>query len=325
MSKANILIVDDELGPREALRMILKDDFSLSFAKDGKEALEFLSKNIPDVIVMDIRMPRMDGIQTLQTIKKIQPDIEVLIVTGYASVDSAMKAIKFGAYDYISKPFDKDEILKAIQKGIEKRKKNLEEKRIIQEFHEIRQRLIRNYTSTITALIEAIDVKDSYTAGHSNRVSKLTGKIAEEMNLSRKEVDIIQHMALLHDIGKIGVHEDILRKEGQLEEHEWNEFKNHPINAIRILQHIDFLEGHLDAIRSHHERYDGLGYPDGLKGNEICLGARIISVADSWDAMQSNRPYRKSLEKEKAIEELIRNSGTQFDPEIVKVALKILL
>jgi HD-GYP domain-containing protein (c-di-GMP phosphodiesterase class II) len=192
---------------------------------------------------------------------------------------------------------------------------------IIERAYNYRE-LQRLYMNTISALTEAIDARDHYTKSHSEHVTEFALAIAEEMDLDEHTKRIIEDAARLHDIGKIGIHDYILLKPGRLTPEEWEEIKLHSLTGERILEPLTFLNGTISIIRSHHERYDGKGYPDGLKGEEIPLGARILAVADSYDAMTSERPYRKALSKEEAKKELIDNKGKQFDPEVVDAFLR---
>jgi putative nucleotidyltransferase with HDIG domain len=330
--KEKILVIDDELAPRESIRMVLKDIYDVSTAPGATEGLEMISQDPFDLVVMDIRMPKMDGITALQEIKKKHSDTEVILLTAYASLDTARDAIRCGAFDYLIKPFDKDDILQVIKKGLEKRRANKDlklEREILlgrasyleNQVSEARINLMSYYESTVQALILTIDAKDHYTFKHSNRVAKLSASITEKLGIQDVGVKEIQHAASIHDIGKIGIVESILNKRGRLSVNEFDEIKKHPSIGVRIVQSIPFLEEAIPVIQSHHERFDGTGYPQYLKGEDIPLSARIVAVADAIDAMLRDRPYRDALYLDKVMQELKSNAGTQFDPAVVDIIL----
>ncbi len=332
-SKEVILIIDDELGPREAMRMVLKDDYTVLTASSGKEGLEYLSKNHADLVILDIKMPDMDGISALQEIKKNNRDTDVVMVTAYASLDTARSALRFGAHDYLIKPFDKDDVLHVVKSGLIKRAKSEKSRTEIQQLRKTKEYLEeevesakRNfmtcYDGAIKALIQAIDAKDRYTFKHSEHVAQLSKAIAGSLGLSDVMITKIEQAALIHDIGKIGVDELILRKEGKLTLMEFDEMKKHTIIGNRIVNSVPFMEGTIEVVLYHHERFDGSGYPEGLKASEIPLHVRIISVADAINAMNIDRHYRKALSGDSIMKELRENVGTQFDPEIVAPILK---
>ena len=331
--RENILVIDDELAPRESIRMVLKDQYNVSTAEGALEALEMMSENPFDLVVLDIRMPKMDGITALQEIKKRNADTEVVLLTAYASLDTARDAIRCGAFDYLIKPFDKDDILLVIKKGLERRRANKDlkmEREILldrasyleNQVSEARNNLLTYYESTVEALILTIDAKDHYTFRHSSRVAKFSADLAEKMGVAQEAVREIQHAASIHDIGKVGIVENILNKKGHLTSDEYEEIKKHPAIGVRIVQSIPFLEEAIPVIQYHHERYDGDGYPYGVKGEDIPLSARIVAVADAIDAMMRDRPYREALSTDRVLQELRDNAGSQFDASIIDVILE---
>ncbi len=331
--KESVLIIDDEMAPRESLRMVLKDRYAVTTAPDALEGITILDQNNVDLVILDIMMPGIDGIDALQRIKNSHPDIEVILLTAYASLGSAKSAIRLGAFDYLTKPFDKDDVIKVIEKGLEKKRNNknlvLEREKLRGKAHfleeqvdKARKNLIVSYEATVKALILTIDAKDHYTFDHSEHVARLCVEIAKALGLEKSDKDKLEQAALMHDIGKIGVDEHILRKNGSLTEEEFNAIKKHPVIGTRIIQEVPFLEYALPVIRHHHEYFDGSGYPDGLKGEEIPLTARIVVVADAIDAMMRARPYRDALPMGEVFRELRENAGTQFDPAIVDMILK---
>ncbi len=332
-SNEKILVIDDELAPRESIRMVLKDKYDVSTAPGAIEGLEAITNNAVDLVVMDIKMPQMDGITALREIKKKHPDTEVVLLTAYASLETARDAIRFGALDYLIKPFDKDDVLVVVEKGLKKRRarKGLKLERDIlldrasyleEQVTSARSSIMKYYEGTVKALNLTIDAKDHYTYNHSNRVAKLSSQLANAYGLQENEIKEIEHAASIHDIGKIGIEEIILRKNGGLTNDEYDEIKKHPLIGARIVQAIPFLEEAIPVILNHHERFDGRGYPEGIGGEEIPLSARIVGVADAVDAMMSFRPYRDALVLKKVLSELRDNSGTQFDSDIVGIILK---
>ena len=332
-NKEKILIIDDEFAPRESLRMVLKDKYIVSTARGAQEGFNFMAQTPVDLVVLDILMPVISGIEALQEIKSRHPDTEVVLLTAYASLETARSAVRFGASDYLTKPFDKDEVIKVIEKGLEKKRakdslklerekiwnraQNLEE-----QINRARENLIMSYEGTVKALILTIDAKDHYTFNHSEHVARLSSAIAGALDISKDVRDKLEQAALMHDIGKIGVNEVILRKNGELTQEEFDEIKKHPVIGATIVQQVPFLEHAVQVILYHHERFDGKGYPKGLKGEEIPLTARIVMIADAIDSMMRARPYRNALAMEKVLSELRDYAGIQFDPLIVDLILK---
>ncbi|MEF9425646.1 MAG: response regulator [Candidatus Mariimomonas ferrooxydans] len=331
--KGRILVIDDEFSPREALRFVLKDIYDVTVVSGGVEGLDFISQNPVDLVIVDIMMPEMDGITTLKKIKNNKPDIEVVILTAYASVETAKSAIRFAAFDYLTKPFDKDDVLKVVERGLEKKraeeKLKLEQSKLryrtkfLEEQVNIAKRdILLSYEGTIKALILTIDAKDHYTFDHSEHVARLSTEIGNALNMSGDEVERLGRAANIHDIGKIGIDEMILRKNGELTPEEFLEVKKHPRIGATIVEQVPFLQDAIPVILHHHERYDGRGYPMGLKSEKIPLNSRIIVVADAIDAMMHSRPYRHSFPMQRVFFELEHNAGTQFDPMIIDLILK---
>ena len=331
--KEKILVIDDELAPRESIRMVLKDRYAVSTAKGAIEGLELMTEDPVDLVVMDIKMPKMDGITALQEIKKNHPDTEVVLLTAYASLETARDAIRFGAFDYLIKPFDKDDVLLVVEKGLKRRRDNtglkLERDTLLdrasyleEQVNNARHNIMTCYEGTVNALILTIDAKDHYTFNHSNRVAKLSSQLAHELGVPEKMIKEIENAASIHDIGKIGIEESILKKNGKLTLEEYTEMKKHPAIGARIVKSVPFLEDAIPMILHHHERYDGRGYPEGIKGEGIPLSARIVMVADAVDAMMSVRPYRDALTINKVMDELSDNASTQFDPDVADVILR---
>ena len=331
--KSKILIVDDELGPRESLRMILRDHYEVTVLSNGLQALDLLDEHEFDLAIIDIRMPEINGIELLGKIKEKAPATEVVMITAYASLDTATRALRLGALDYLIKPFDHQAVLDVVEKGLNRREesrsikdrikelqlvnKTLEDK-IEQTYNDIQE----HYDETINSLVAAVDAKDSYTKGHQERVAHLVCLIGEFLSIKEEERAVFYHAATLHDIGKIGVNEEILRKPGTLTDEEFAVIKKHPIIGAEILSPVKFLNAAVPLVLHHHEHYDGCGYPKGLSGCNIPLGARVISVADSIDAMLWDRPYALQKTVNEVKEELQRVSGSHFDPELVELVLE---
>ena len=329
-----ILVVDDEMGPREALRMILRDEYKVTVAGGGEQALKYVSQEDFDLVILDIRMPGMNGIDLLEKIKEDAPDTEVAMITAYASVETATKALRQDALDYLVKPFDSSSVKEIVRKGVKRRtetratKLKLDELKILndslrEEIEKAYKNIQLQYTETINSLVAAIDAKDSYTKGHQERVARLALALGRALNLPEKELALLRQAAILHDIGKIGLSEHILNKKAPLTLEELNSTKQHPLIGAKIISPVRSLHEVLPIILHHHENYDGTGYPYGIKGQNIPNCARISAVADAIDAMLSERPYAPAKSLAQVKEELCRYRGSQFDPEIVDVVLRV--
>ena len=333
MSKGKILITDDEKDIRELLRDYLEGEgYECQLAANAFEALEkFKAAGNFDVIMSDIRMPGKTGLDLLDDIKSLDQDVMVIMISAVKDIESAIAAMSKGAYDYVSKPFKLNEVSFVANKALEKRrlvKENKEyqkhlEKMVEERTIELKQaldELDKTYNFTLRAMVTALDTRDTETQGHSLRVVRFTLKLSELMGINDKNtLKIYEYGALLHDIGKIGIPDAILRKPEKLNPEEWRIMKNHPTIGYNVLRRIKFLEPAAQIVLHHHEAFNGKGYPDGLAGENIPLGARIFNIADAIDAMTSDRPYQKALSFEKAAEELQHFSGKQFDPEIISI------
>jgi len=270
----------------------------------------------------DLRMPKADGLALLRQIRSRWPDTAVVMITGVADVEVAVKCLAMGAMDYLTKPFHIKEIRARVAQALEKRRLLLENREFQERLQEKvaiqARRLEELFLASVQSLAEALEVKDPYTRGHSVRVSHYSVAIAREMGLGGELLRRIELGGHVHDIGKIGVREDLLNKPGKLTSEEYQHIMTHPIVGWRILAPLlgDTPEA-LAIVRSHHEWFDGRGIPDGLVGANIPLEARIVAAADSFDAMTSDRPYRPGLSMEEALVEIVRCSGTQFDPDVV--------
>jgi len=331
--KPNVLVIDDAFCVRQSLQFILKDTFNVLLAPGALEGQFFLSSHNIDIVLLDIRLRGADGLKLLADIKQKFPFIEIIMITAYASLDTIRKAIRFGAYDYLIKPFDKNELILAVHNALIQRETKLgirDELDMLKESTMYLEHLIRNAKDTLinssennmTAMLLNIDSRDGYTWSHAKRVTKLSLLIAEKMGVADQQRQWLKCSASLHDIGKLNIDTDILKKECKLTDHEYEIMKKHPEEGVKIIRPLPFLENAVPAIRHHHERYDGKGYPSGLQGEEIPFKARILAVADAVDSMMNSPVRQRPCEVEGVERELLSNSGSQFDPEIVDVVIR---
>ena len=321
------LIVDDEAALRHPLaRLMERGGFECLEAGSAEEALEILARQPVALMLSDLCMGGMDGRALLGRVRECYPDVAVIMLTGVTQVDVAVSCLSAGAMDYITKPFVLDEVCARVTQAMDKRRL-LRENREYRERLELRVaeqavRLEELYLGGIQSLAAALELKDPYTRGHSERVSRYGGQIARTLGLGAAMVRSIELGGQLHDVGKIGVRESVLNKPGPLTREEYQHIMTHPLLGWRILHPLLHHESSvLNVVRSHHERLDGSGVPDGLSGDQIPLEARIISVADAYDAMMSRRPYRAGLLAADALAELRREAGSQFDPVVVEAFL----
>jgi putative nucleotidyltransferase with HDIG domain len=332
---ANILVVDDEESIREVVSTLLgAQGYHCTLAHNGLEGLEMLRGNSFDLILSDIVMPEMDGLKLLEKVKVHNKDVPIVMVTALHDISTAITAIRAGAYDFLLKPFEKDQLYHTVQRALEHRRLIEENRRYQRELEKrVEERtaqltnaladLEQSYDYTLEALGGALDLKDAETEGHCQRVTAYTIFIGKAMNIDRDQLRHIARGAFLHDIGKMGIPDAILRKPGPLTEEEKIIMRKHCDIGYNMLKRIPFLREAAEIVLSHQECYDGGGYPRGTKGDEIPLGARIFAVADTLDAMISDRPYRKALPISDAKAEIKRCSGTQFDPKVVDVFLTL--
>ena len=317
------LVVDDEPRLRRVLvRLLEGEGFRCREAGSGVEALAQLEIEPVPLLISDLRMPEMDGVTLLREVTARWPDTAVIVVTAVAEVESAVACLQMGALDYVAKPFHLDEVRARVTQALDKRRL-IQENRSYQHHLEERveaqaRRIEELFLEGVHALVHALEAKDGYTRGHSMRVSNYAVSIARALGLDTDLVDTIALGAELHDLGKIGVSESILHKKGKLSDEEYRHIMEHPVIGARILGPLmRDAPGALAIVRSHHERIDGKGLPDGLKGEAIPFEARIVTVADAFDAMTSVRPYRPSLSVASAMAELEEGKGVQFAPAIV--------
>ncbi len=335
METENILVVDDEEAIREVVSTMLEaKGYHCVAVQNGRVAQDEVKKLTPDLVLSDMIMPEMDGIKLLEWMRQYDPEVPVIMVTAIHDISTALEAIRRGAYDYILKPFEKDQLFLGVGRALQHRRliaenrsyqRNLEqlvEERTAQLTGALTQ-LEQSYDDTLEALGSALDLKDAETEGHCQRVTAFCISIARSMPVPDAYLAILARAAFLHDIGKMAIPDGILRKPGPLNDEEKQIMRTHCEVGYKMLIRIPFLRDAAEIVLAHQEFFDGTGYPRGLKGDQIPLGARIFTIADSLDAMISDRPYRKALPMSHAREEIKRCSGTQFDPQMVEVFLSI--
>ena len=336
MPNDRILVVDDEETIREIVSSMLTGaQFQCRQADSGAQALSILESGEEfDLVLSDLMMAEMDGIALLEKSKERYPDVPVVMVTAVHDLSVALQALRNGAYDYLLKPFERDQLLAMVRRALEHRRLKRENDNYrtqLESLVDIRTRelktalanLEKSYNITLEAFGDTLELKDAETLGHTRRVTAYAIAIASKIGLKKDEIDTIARGAFLHDIGKLAIPDYILKKPGKLTEEETAIMREHAYSGYKILSKIPYLASASEIVYAHQECYDGSGYPRQLKGNEIPLGARIFSIADTLDAMTSDRVYRPAQSYEAAQKEILRCSGTQFDPAIVEVFLEI--
>ena len=324
-----LLIVDDESAVRGVLHDLLGSSYDCTEVSSAEDALAFLHEQQFDLVISDITMRGMSGLEMIPHIKEISPNTVIVMISGMQTIESAINALRLGAFDYLMKPFDLRQVETAIERAYEHRQlvvaKQLYEdhlEELVQqrtaELDEALASLENAYRSTLQALTAALETRDAETHGHSERVVTFSLRLGREYGLNPIEMKALEFGALLHDIGKIGVPDAILRKPAKLTDEEWERMREHPLHGQQILRGIKFLEGAARVVAQHHEKWDGSGYPIGLKGDEINICARIFAVADAFDAITSDRVYRRAQSYEAAARELDEWSDRQFDPKVVE-------
>jgi putative nucleotidyltransferase with HDIG domain len=361
--RASILIVDDEHGPRESLRMILAPSYRVLQAGSGAEALDILRTSDVDLVTVDLNMPGMRGEELMRIIRTEFPRVEIIVITGCGSVESAAEGIRFGICDYLQKPFDVVQVTASVMRALARHDARTRLIGFLDELGDVvgrdrdthailddvqrSQRLKGRLggifeergdriavadggldpTQTIElleVLAETIESKDRFMRGHARRVAFFASLMAQRLCLSAEQHQYVRIAAFLHDLGKVGVPTELLLQPDALDNAERARIEMHPEIGARLIKPLDLPATITSAIRHHHEWWDGSGYPDGLSGEEIPLAARIIGVVDAVDAMSSDRPYRKALRRELVMDGLRRFSAVQFDPNLAKEFLAIL-
>ena len=346
---ARILIVDDHRSVRELLTTKLTHlGYHCRTAEGADPALATLEREPFDLVLSDIMMPGLSGIDLLKRLIQSYPETAVVMITAAADTQMAVQAMRLGAYDYITKPFNLEELAVHVEKALERQRLLVEnrayhrslEQRVAEQTHEIREHLRlerrrreeldhtltlleQSYHDTIDALIMALDYRDNETQGHTQRVSVYSVELADRLGVKGAELETLKRGAILHDIGKIGVSDTILRKPSKLTDAEWTEMRRHVQYGYEMLKDIAFLQDAAKIVLHHHERFDGQGYPNQASREDILFGARIFVVADTFDAITSERPYRRALPYDHAKAEIQRCAGTQFDPRVVEMFLEV--
>jgi putative nucleotidyltransferase with HDIG domain len=348
-----VLFIDDEANILKALQRLMRNEpWKVLTANRGAEALELLDKVKPQVVVSDQRMPEISGVDLLQAVRQKHPDVIRILLTGYTEMNVAVEAINRGEiFRLVTKPWNDEELKATLRQAFDTFELKSEIRRLNQVTREQNLRLqelnrdlevtVRDrtkqlfdkhqelriaYIQTIKALAEAVDAKDPYTRGHSERVGVYASKMGRELGLPRDQIERVYIAGLLHDLGKIGVRDAVIRKPAKLTDEEYEEIKEHSVIGARILSQVEFLADVVTCVRHHHEWYDGStrGYPDRIAGDQIPLPSRIILVADTVEAMTSDRPYRDAMPLDRVLAEVRTFSGTQFDPQCARAMLRLL-
>ncbi|HZH30440.1 MAG TPA: HD domain-containing phosphohydrolase [Pyrinomonadaceae bacterium] len=332
--RACILIADDEREIRSVLYELLSVDYDCYLVASAEAALGRLRTMRFDVVISDINMEGMSGLEMIPHVAEIAPGTVVIMISGAQTVENAIEALRAGAFDYVTKPFDLRHVEMAVGRALEhkrlreakRRYENYLEELVAERTAELDRTLATledSYRMTLKALAAALETRDRETHGHSERVVSFSLRLGRELKLDEEQLRSLEFGALLHDIGKIGIPDMILRKPAALTEEEWQTMRRHPVLGQQILRGIEFLEGASRVVGQHHEKWDGTGYPLALRGTEIDLNARIFAVADAFDAMVSTRVYRAGKPYEAAAAELERHAGRQFDPTVVAAFMRV--
>ena len=339
-----VLVVDDEEGIRTLIQTILRRaGHQADLAESALSAQEMLAAKEYDVVVSDIQMPGLSGLELLKNLQRSIPDVPVILITGYPSVETATEAVRASsAVDYLSKPISNAQLIRTVERAAENKQMRDENRRLSAENDAYRKRLegvveeqgkelvkaygdLRvSYDFTLEALVAMLDARERATGRHSLRVRDLALIVGRALELSEEELGHLARGTLLHDIGKIATPDAILLKPGKLTPEEWETMKRHAKTGSDLVHSSDYLEPAAQLILQHHEKFDGSGYPNGLAGEEICLGARIFSLVDAYDAMRSVRPYKDAMSQEVSVAEVRHCSGKHFDPKLVEVFLSVI-
>lgn len=325
-SSYKILAVDDEIGIIDSLSIFLKrSGYSFTGETDPVKAIERLKNEHFDLLLLDFIMTPLHGDQVVEEIRKFNKELYIILLTGHKDLAPPLETIKrLDIQGYCEKSDKFDQLLLLIESGIKSVEQMAEIKKINAELSETYEKLEKAYMESIQTVRYTVEAKDTYTRGHSDRVSEYSVLIGQKLGLPEDDIKRLRIGGLFHDVGKIGVPDSILQKNGKLDDDEYSQIKNHPTIGVHILSTASIFQDILPIVKHHHERYDGKGYPSMLKGKEIPYLARIAAVADAFDAMTSKRVYRDSLPIDVVISEIEKNRGTQFDPEIADAFLDIL-
>lgn len=325
-SSYKILAVDDEIGIVDSLSIFLKrSGYSFSGETDPLKAIERVKNEHFDLLLLDFIMTPLHGDQVVEEIRKFNKDLYIILLTGHKDLAPPLETIRrLDIQGYCEKSDKFDQLLLLIESGIKSVEQMREIKKINIKLEDTYERLEKAYMESIQTIRYTVEAKDTYTRGHSDRVSEYSVLIGQKLGLSKEDIRRLEIGGLFHDVGKIGVPDNILQKNAKLTDDEYSEIKNHPTIGAQILSTASIFQDIIPIVKHHHERYDGNGYPSKLKGKEIPYLARITAVADAFDAMTSKRVYRDSLSIDIVISEIEKNKGTQFDPEIADAFLDIL-
>jgi putative two-component system response regulator len=327
--EVSLLIVDDEPNIRSLLERALRPEgYRIQTAACAEDALERFVPETFDVILSDLCMPGMSGIDLLGRAKSLDPNVGFIILTGAGTIDNAVEALRLQADDYLLKPFNLDEVAFSVTRVLQHRRLVLEnryyQRHLEDRVSEQAKQIEEMFVDALLSLANAIEARDGYTGGHVERVTRYAVSTAVELGIGGDTLRQLWVGALLHDVGKIGVPDHILKKSTALTDDEYAEMKRHPEIGAAIMERSAFLRPAIDGVLHHQERWDGRGYPSGLRGEEISLAGRILSVADTFDAIVTTRPYRSRQSVEAALAELRRCAGTQFDPIVVEAFVRAL-
>jgi putative two-component system response regulator len=323
-----VLVVDDEESIRNALRRFLSGQgFEVALASTGEEALEVLRRQKITCMLLDVNLPGLSGIDLVPRVMQAEPNIALLMLTGVNDATAAALCMQRGALDYLTKPIDLDVLARAIQRALTRRHERIEDQQLNRwlkeevavrsaEVRAERANLERISVATLEALVNALEAKDPYLRGHSARVADLAATIAAEMSLDDEAIEKVRTAGRLHDIGKIGIREEVLGKQGPLTDEEYEHVQQHVIIGSQILSPLAHLQEVIAFVRSHHERWDGFGYPDRLEGDAIPYGARIIGAVEIYDALTTSRPYQEKMPPAIAVERMRDLTGTVIDPAV---------
>lgn len=312
MDKYSILLVDDEADNLALLYRTLRGSYNLERTTSPLQALEILKERDFQLVISDHKMPEMDGVEFLKRAQLMKPQMMRILLTAYSDANILIDAINYAKiYRYVKKPFNPDELQLIVSAALEYYQLKHDNDKLIADLKEL-------FSGTIKAIMGALDAKDSYTSGRSRRITYYSIEIAKQLGLSAIDVGKVELAGMLHDIGMIGVSDDILYKIDALTQEEYNEIKKHITYSVKILEDIKQLKDVVEIIKYHHEKYDGSGYPFGKKGEEIPIGSKIIAIADAFDSVISNRIYRNKMDVNVALMEIKKASGTQFDPVVVQ-------
>lgn len=325
IDQSKVLIIDDDAGARAALEgLLLSEPYDLCFATNGVDGIAMAVSFHPDVILLDVMMPKMDGFEVCRQIRSIPEvaEIPIILVTSLDDYDSRITGLRAGADDFVNKPYNSVELFARLQTILRlNRYRRIAEQQ--SELKSLNQELLIAYNKTIEGWSQALDLRDKETEGHTHRVTDLAIKFAQAIGLSNTDLEHVRRGALLHDVGKLGIPDAILHKPGKLTEEEWQIMRMHPVYAYQWLSSIKFLEPALHIPYAHHEKWDGSGYPRGLKGEEIPITARLFAFVDVWDALRSDRPYRNAMPKVDVLEYIRNQADSHFDPALVDIFIDL--